>query len=182
MFNVIGEDEVNYIYESDGIYYNAENNQPLSIDLSITNEEQETLKRIHNISENDGTLFYDILENAKKQKEETFKNSLIPASMGPGKGMRINLEDGSIIGYNIYFKAMKSSSDGKNRSLIINTSAGENEYPLMIGSHFKVDWEGRLWCDNITIGAGSSPQSLNYAININNKFVVDSSGNGFWAG
>jgi hypothetical protein len=87
--------------------------------------------------------------------------------------MHINLEDGSIVGYNIYFKAIGPSSDGKNRSLIINSGAGINDYPLMIGSHFKVDWEGRLWCDNITIGAGDSSQSLNYAININNRFVVD---------
>jgi hypothetical protein len=93
---------------------------------------------------------------------------------GQGKGMRINLEDGNIIGYNLYLKA----TNAKNQALIINGSS-ESDFPLMIGEHFKVDWNGHLWCDKVTIGNNNN-QATNYVINIANDFVIDENGKGYW--
>ena len=63
---------------------------------------------------------------------------------GSSLGMRINLADGQILGYNFYLKATSS-----NGSIIINSL--DTNYPLQIGSHFKIGWNGSVAGSNWSI-------------------------------
>ena len=157
------------VYKKKDDYYYASNNE--KIEFSLTEEEKNDIKEGYEESQ-----WETEFKKAINQKINYFKNSLVPRTSenGQGKGMRINLEDGNIIGYNLYLKA----TNAKNQALIINGSS-ESDFPLMIGEHFKVDWNGHLWCDKVTIGNNNN-QATNYVINIANDFVIDENGKGYW--
>lgn len=65
-------------------------------------------------------------------------------SITNGTGIKIDLMDGKITGYNLYLAGY--NEDGK--SIVIDSGA---TYPLKIGSYFYVDYDGVLNCSGATI-------------------------------
>lgn len=81
----------------------------------------------------------------------SFINSLEPLkSDAPPSGMKINLVDGCIEGYNLKLVGTKIDDSGniENR-LIVNTEA--DEVPFQIGNNFKAHWDGELECTKVSI-------------------------------
>jgi hypothetical protein len=94
------------------------------------------------------------------------------------KGIKIDLMNGKITGYNLYLAGYNSSG----KSIVIDSGA---IYPLKIGSYFYVDYDGVLNCSGATI------QNANIVnahienltgddgrdVTIGNNFYVSPSGN-----
>ena len=81
--------------------------------------------------------------------ERYFNNNLEPImSESVPSGMKINLVDGRIEGYNLKLIGTKLSDEGKVVDrLVINTD--DDTTPVRIGGGFQIDWDGTLSCTNV---------------------------------
>lgn len=114
----------------------------------------------------------DIIKQTTLENRETNIGAAATKISGRGSGVKIDLQHGNISGYNLMLKA-SNTEDPESKYVIINGSA--QEYPLVVGPKFKVNWDGTLYCDNIEY-LGTKPQQSNYVININDHFTVSSGG------
>lgn len=92
-------------------------------------------------------------------------------------GMIIDLESSRIVGRGLYIQG--TSGAGQNFTL----NASDGSYPMTIGSLFKVNWQGKLECEEAIIRKAYIYDAQiqngvgNTNVNINENFKVDSSGN-----
>ena len=79
----------------------------------------------------------------------TFIRNLDPIkSTASPSGMKINLVDGCIEGYNLKLVGTQLSNDGKvENRLIINTD--DKDIPFQIGNNLKAHWDGTLECTKV---------------------------------
>ena len=102
-----------------------------------------------------------------------------------GSGVMIDLNSGMINGYGLYLRTSKVDSP---QSKYILLDGGATDYPFVIGTNLKADWDGRLTCNNFYyLGYGPSQshptegdQADAVAINVNDLFYVKKAGGGKW--
>ena len=112
-----------------------------------------------------------VIITAEQNKNKAI-SSFTPVLVGqPGKGLRIDLNEGLITGYDLYLNGINRN----NTSQMIILNSASPTTPLTIGNRFKVNWDGSMICDNITY-LGTKGQSGDYIININDAFTVSASG------
>lgn len=106
------------------------------------------------------------------QNKIRFISQLIPiyTNINPS-GLRIDLNNGIIQGYNLYLKGIKT---GVEDSLSFTLDSSAEEYPIMVGNNFKIGWNGDLYCNNVTSLNNDGRNDM--AISIGNNFYVTSSG------
>lgn len=85
-------------------------------------------------------------------------------------GLCIDLNKGSIIGYDLYLRGIKSNKS--SQSFTFDSSA--DEFPILVDNNFKISWDGSLWCNKLTRLANDDNQ--NCIISIGNNFYVDQNG------
>lgn len=134
-----------------------------------------------NIEDNDDDIYNNIAPTVLNQRITIFKEAIEPVK-GAGQGMRIDLDDGNIIGYNLYLKA-NNQKEPDIKYVLIDSSA--NNYPFVIGSKFKVDWNGALTCNKVN--SLNNDNRVDQAISISNNFYVSKNGsaggsNAKWTG
>lgn len=86
------------------------------------------------VQSNNGNPLIDISNNAYYLQSDDY---------GGESGVHLNLKNGYLAGYNFLIKA-----SGAGGNIIINS--GDNEYPLKIGTKFKVGWDGSVTAEYIT--------------------------------
>lgn len=112
-----------------------------------------------------------VIITAEQNKNKAI-SSFTPVLVGqPGKGLRIDLNEGLITGYDLYLNGINRN----NTSQMIILNSASPTTPLTIGNRFKVNWDGSMICDNITY-LGTKGQSGDYVININDAFTVTGGG------
>ena len=87
-------------------------------------------------------------------------------------GLKIDLNAGSIAGYDLYLRGMKKNSTNENQSFTLDSSA--DNFPFTIGKDFKINWDGTLTCNKVN--SLNDDGRDNYAISISNNFYVTKSG------
>lgn len=107
-----------------------------------------------------------------------FIHSLIPVyTKVVPSGLKIDLNKGSIVGYDLYLRGAKLDNKGNlitDKHFTLDSSA--NEHPFTIGNNFKVGWDGTLTCYKLNTLTNTDNEK-DYTINISNNFYVTPSGN-----
>lgn len=128
------------------------------------NEETEEYELVSNYIDGIEYFIYEIFYGAiyvvpSNLTENSNYSSLMVASFissleavkstAPPSGMKLNLVDGCIEGYNLKLVGTKLNEKGevKNR-LIINTD--DDEIPFQIGNNLKAHWDGELECTKVS--------------------------------
>lgn len=123
----------------------------------------------------DGELVTTTKTYTPDQLKKIYKSKMVPVLTNTDpNGLKIDLKNGIILGYDLYLKGT-ASSDKENKFFVLDSGAPET--PLQIGSNFKVDWGGELSCSSIKY-LGTGPKTGDWVINIADNFVVNSSGGG----
>lgn len=99
------------------------------------------------------------------------------------KGFKLDLNNNSIVGYDLYLSGTQSNSNGNdtsNKFFILDSSAPT--YPFIIGQNFKVAWDGSVICNNLKV-QGTSNIGGSTSIDLG-QFHIDSNGDGsgYWGG
>ena len=106
------------------------------------------------------------------QNRQAYLTKLTPYyTKTQGSGLKMDLSNGIINGYDIMLKGTKS--DDKNKTIIIDSSS--NTTPLKIGKDFSVGWDGTLTCYKLN-EISNVDNEQQYAININDIFYVTKGG------
>lgn len=127
----------------------------------------------------DGTAFIGKSSGGRIQFDGTKATIQSPGFETSDTGMQLDLDDGKITAYQFTLNAGKSTKAkgeaGQNNNIYLSTEA--KNYPLQIGSNFKVAWDGSIianagtFTGDITGASGTFSGGLNVA----NKFLVNSS-------
>lgn len=147
---LINVDNSNYYLQSD----NYTDNNGMKIDLSngriqtsgnngkVIIEPNSPYLQIQGINNNNQfkNLMYVGTNSYYLQSADYAENTNITN----GKGIKIDLMNGKITGYNLYLAGYNNSG----KSIVIDSGA---TYPLKIGSYFYVDYDGVLNCSGATI-------------------------------
>lgn len=99
------------------------------------------------------------------------------------KGFKLDLNNNSIVGYNLYLSGTQSSSNGNNTSnKFFILDSGAPTYPFVIGQNFKVAWDGSVICNNLKV-RGTSNIGGSTSIDLGEFHIgSDGKGRGYWGG
>ena len=102
------------------------------------------------------------------------------SSSDQAKGFRLDLNESSIIGYDLYLSGTQTKDNNSDKFFILDSSA--EKYPFVIGQDFKVAWDGSVICNNLQVG-GTSNIGGSTSIDLG-EFHINSSGkgSGYWGG
>ena len=99
------------------------------------------------------------------------------------KGFKLDLNNNSIVGYDLYLSGTQSSSSGNNTSnKFFILDSGAPTYPFVIGQNFKVAWDGSVICNNLKV-RGTSNIGGSTSIDLGEFHIgSDGKGRGYWGG
>ena len=127
--------------------------------------------------EDDGKEVTSTVKYTSSQYKLYFIANLTPRFENTNpSGLKIDLNDGTITGYDLYLKGTKLKADGTpdgNKAFVLDSSAQTT--PFIIGDKFKVGWDGKLTCESVHYLGNEKPGG-GLVINMNNNFKVSSSG------
>lgn len=115
------------------------------------------------------------IKYSAEERKSIFQAGLVPEVMSTGaKGLKINLEAGTIQGYNLYLAGINANNKGK---IVFDSSAQITPFYItdQADGIFKVDWDGALTCTKLKC-LKNETDKRNFVISIGNNFYVDSNG------
>lgn len=140
------------------IYLSNQSNGTANITIDSNNSQGEgyfSIKHLDKINGDDKQLIYIGPDQYYLQsKDYNLPSISAEGEYIPGTGVQLNLSTGKLIGYNFKIQAGQKDSE-----LIINSDPESD--PLIIGSNFKVDWNGKItatdgdFIGNITANTGT---------------------------
>lgn len=114
------------------------------------------------------------IKYSAEERKSIFQAGLIPEVMSTEvKGLKINLEAGTIQGYNLYLAGINTNNKGK---IVFDSSAQQTPFYITDQDDgiFKVDWDGSLTCTKLK--CLKNDNSIDNVISIKNNFYVNSEG------
>ena len=188
-FMVNGKKYDTMSFEEDGkIKYIKGAEHPYYTNAITTDERNDAIEQWRAKEENQDdetpseSVIRQIVLNGRFEKLATIK---VPVGATTGQGVCFDLGAGILNGYNLYLKASQADNPQARYILIDGNAAPPDDkstggWPFMIGTNFKVDWDGHLTCNNIEyLGAGNQTIGGKH-ININDRFLVNYDGSGTW--
>ena len=163
---IINSNQYIVIDASDNFYfYNYKNN---SLGSQIIFKDT-TLKTDTGDKDIEGNPIYFEATQTAVQRKETFRTNLIPEITNTApSGLKIDLVNGSITGYNLYLQGISQYGQ-----IIFDTTAPD--IPFRVGNNFNITWDGTLTCNKINSLNNDGRNDM--VISINNHFYVDKNGN-----
>ena len=188
------EENVNYfIYSYNGNKYIVKNNEFYKVSGGVVDEQTGELKNA-TITKDTSLVFKESINVVDNEGNVTNKENNLTGIKAVDafyaratpvvtenenrKGLYIDLNNGTILGYDLYLKGT-SSKEGDKRFFILDSGAPET--PFQIGNNFRLTWDGTLTCYKLKeISNTGNPRG--YAINIADHFYIDQNGNGSGSG
>lgn len=131
---------------------------------------------VYTEANSNASLSADTVTYSPTEYAQWFIAALIPVyeNVVPS-GLKIDLNAGSIHGYDLYLRGINSEYNSvNNKAFTFDSSA--DEFPVLVGDNFKIAWDGSLTCTNINALTVNTKNEKDYVININDNFYVTPSG------